>query len=104
MESGTFSITWVELAAICTILLFVGGLMVAAAKTIFVTEKRHEKTCSRMQDVVNKKLDTLQAKIDEIERKREAVRAAQQRKEAWLVQSLQRIADKVGADISDIPS
>lgn len=102
--SSAITLTWGEVAAIVGIFTPILIVGIAAMKTIFMTKPEHEDICTKVQAPVCQKIDSLQLQIKEMERRREEARVHRTAVDLWLAQSLRKIADKVGADISDMPT
>lgn len=96
-------LSWTDLAAIGTLLVITTAFVVAAMKSVFLTEAKHKTICEDTQITTCKKLEEIKAQIAKIETKREEAKARQAKRDLWLVQAFQKIADKVGADIPEFP-
>lgn len=94
----------VELAAAIAVFTFIVGIVVSALKIKFLTIDKHNELCAEIQKPTCKKLDDLRNQIRDIEVKREEAKVLRNRRDLWLAQALQKIADKIGADINDMPS
>lgn len=102
--SSAVSLTWSDLAAIAGIFVPLAIIGIAAMKSIFMTKAEHSDICTKVQAPMCQKIDNLQQDIKAMEKKRDAARVHRVAVDLWLAQSLRKIADKVGADISDMPT
>jgi outer membrane murein-binding lipoprotein Lpp len=96
-------ISWINLAAIGTLLALSTGLVVAAMKSVFLTEAKHKQLCSDNTAPVCAKIEQLRADLKAMEQKREEAKADRVRKDLWLAQTLRKIADKMDVEIKDMP-
>lgn len=97
-------ISWIDLAAIGAILAIVTTLVVAAMKSKFPTWEQHAEYCGKNTMPIKEELTAIRSQIAEIEQKRNEAMRQRNRENLWLVQAIRRIADKVGAEINDMPS
>ena len=90
-----------------TAIILFSGALVTLLSLKFLTRKKHEEKCSVVQKDLSKrfceKIDKLQEQINTGEKMRNLARSEQHLQNLWMVQAMQKIADKVGADIESFP-
>lgn len=102
-EQLAISLTWTEVGAIAAGMVAAAAFIVAALRGVFLTEKKHDLLCRAVQGRTCSKIDEIKRQLDTMERRREEAKDLQQRRQLWLGQTMQRLADKLGVEISEMP-